>query len=72
MQLISSAQAGLPFLKMQRRGKDNVTEEKGEDKAVLLSCLEGWKNKVGETKPRGSECCVVIMYSIFRGAEIEQ
>lgn len=32
-----------------------MTEENGEDKLVLLSCLEGWKSRVGETKLQGSE-----------------
>lgn len=53
---------------MQQRRKDNVTEENGEDKLVLLSCLEGWKSRVGETKLQGSEYCVIF----FWGTEIEQ
>lgn len=28
-----------------------MTEEKGEDKLVLLCCLEGWKSRVGEKNP---------------------
>jgi len=30
-----------------------MTEEKRDDKLLLLLCLEAWKSRVGETKPQG-------------------
>lgn len=71
VQLISSGRfnitVGLAFLKMQWRIKDNMKEEKGEDKLIPLSCLEGQKAGWEETKPQAlSSVWQLFVASLWR------